>query len=65
VKAELWGFLVHCRQSDRVLVLRLNEQCDVVGVVDIGEGVQANLDAHFAANMIHDKVYRSAEQSRS
>ena len=65
VKTELRGFLVHCRQSDWVLVLRINEQCDVVGVVDIGEGVRANLDAHFTANVIHDKVHCSAKQSRS
>jgi len=61
VKTELRGFLVHCRQSDWVLVLRINEQCDVVGVVDISERVQANCDAHFTTNVIHDKVHCSAK----
>ena len=52
-------------EGDWVLVLRVNEQCDVIGVVDIGKDVQANLDAHLTTNVIHDKVHCSAKQSRS
>jgi len=45
--------------------LLVNEQSDVVGIINVREGVLAKLDADFTTDMLHNEVHCSAEQGVS
>ena len=43
----------------------VNEQSDIISVINIREGVLADLDAGFTTDVLHDEIHCSAKQGGS